>query len=332
LFISESYTGFSNSLIDITRNENPDLSVVGSYYSGFYYAMVALGGYTMKQGFDTIKLALEQPMTRYDVTQALQVRFDVRTFNQKLGLLKDSRNISIIDSSFNSAQDRFPIDTITITADEFVSGMSREQVISVGTYSTMYRDFCEYVNTYFGYAGGFASLFSKTSNYTYNNGVFDASSVMNIITSQSMDASGAYVNSVGGSITIYNVNNIIRFAVDSNVFSNRDPVHGTTASDPTDHANYGLGDGFYAGDLILVPTGTTITLNLGIDLEAYNPINNIGPTNVSAINQLSNFNQKYLLPGSTGYPGPYSEATTASMSNISRTLTAPLLIKLDNLS
>jgi hypothetical protein len=322
----------SYSFIDLSRNENPDLSIVGSYYSGLYYAMVALGGYTIEQGFDTIKLALEQPMTRYDVTQALQVRFDVRTFNAKLGLLKDAQNISILDTSFNPAQDRFPVDTITLTANEFVSGMTAAQVISVGTYSTMYRDFSEYVNTYFGYAGGFASLFSRTSNYTYNNGVFDASSVMNIITTQSMDASGAYVNSVAGSITIYNVNNIIRFAVDSNVFSNRDPVNGTTASDPSNNANYGLGDGFFAGDLILVPTGTTITLNLGIDLEAYNPINNIGANNVSAINEMSNFTQKYLLPTDAGYPGQYSEATSASLSKITRTLTAPLLIKLDNLS
>jgi hypothetical protein len=331
-FSQEITGGTTYSFIDISRNENPDLSVVGAYYSGFYYAMVALGGYTMQQGFDTIKLALEQPMTRYDVTQALQVTFDVRLFNQKLGLLKDSRNISITDSSFNPYLDRFPNDTITLTAEEFVNGMSASQVISVGTYSTMYRDFSEYVNTYFGYAGGFASLFSRTSNYTYNNGVFDADSVMNIITTQAMDASGAYVNSVGGSITVYNVNNIIRFAVDSNVFSNRDPVNGYTASDPMNHANYGLGDGFFAGDLILVPTGTTITLNLGIDLEAYNPINNIGSSNVAAINELSNFSQKYLLPTDQGYPGPYSEATTASLNKISRTLTAPLLIKLDNLS
>jgi hypothetical protein len=120
--------------------------------------------------------------------------------------------------------------------------------------------------------------------------------------------------------------------VDSNVFNNRDPVNGYTASDPTNHANYGLGDGFFAGDLILVPAGTTITLNLGIDLEAYNPINNIGTNNVSAINELSNFTQKYLLPTDAGYPGRYSEATTASLTKITRTLTAPLLIKLDDLS
>lgn len=322
----------SNQYTDILINQPPDLSVLGSYYNGLFYAIVAMGGYTIEQGFSTIKLALEKPMTRYDLTQALQVRFDVRTFNQKIGLMKDLNNISILDSSYNPSLDRFPIDTISLSASEFVAGMSAAQVISVGTYSTMYRDFGEYVNSYFGYAGGFASLFSNSTNYSYNNGVFDASSVMNIITTQVIDSSGAYVNSVNGNIIIYNVNNLLRFSVDSNVFSNRDPINGTTASDPTNHANYGLADGFYAGDLILVPNGTTITLNLGIDLEAYSPINNTGINNVNSIQQLSNFSQKYLLPTDSAYPGPYSEATSASLTKISRTLTAPLLIRLDNLS
>jgi hypothetical protein len=331
-FVNNSTIVKSNNYIDISRNNPPDLSVLGSYYNGLFYAIVAMGGYTIEQGFATIKLALEKPMTRFDLTQALQVRFDVKTFNQKIGLLKDANNIGIIDTSYNPAQDRFPIDTISLSASEFVSGMSANQVISVGTYSTMYRDFNEYVNNYFGYAGGFASLFSHNTNYAYNDGVLDSSSVMNIITTQVIDASGQYINSVTGNIIIYNINNLLRVAVDSNVFSNRDPANGSTASDPSNHANYGLGDGFYAGDLILVPNGTTITLNLGIDLEAYSPINNTGPNTVSAINQMSNFSQKYLLPTDSGYPGPYSEATAASLTKITRTLTAPLLIRLDNLS
>jgi hypothetical protein len=333
-FISNYFvdTTQNNNYTDLLKNQVPDLSVLGSYYNGLFYAIVAMGGYTIEQGFSSIKLALEKPMTRYDLTQALQVRFDVRTFNKKIGLIKAANNITILDSSYNNSLNRFPIDSISLSANEFVAGMSAAQVISVGTYSTMYRDFGEYVNSYFGYAGGFASLFSNSTNFSYNGGVFDASSVMNIITSQVIDSSGGYVNSVNGNIIIYNVNNLLRFSVDSNVFSNRDPVTGTTASDPTNHANYGLADGFYAGDLILVPNGTTITLNLAIDLEAYGPINNAGLANVQSVQQLSNFSQKYLLPTDSAYPGPYSEATSASLSKITKTLTAPLLIRLDNLS
>ena len=56
-------------------------------YEGYYYAFYGSGGFTMDQCFNTIKLIEQNPLLRYDVTKALQVRFDVRTFNEKL-LLK----------------------------------------------------------------------------------------------------------------------------------------------------------------------------------------------------------------------------------------------------
>jgi len=114
---------------------------------------------------------------------------------------------------------------------------------------------------------------------------------------------------------------LLRFAVDSNAFGNRDPVAGTDASDPTNPSNYGLADGFAAGDVILVPNGTTITLKLLVDPELYGPINNIGPSNVSQLTQESNFIQKY---GANNY----TETSSASYTNITRVLTAPLMIKL----
>jgi hypothetical protein len=313
------------SLVDLSINPYPILS---SYYSGLFYAFIAQGGYSMAQGFDTIKLALETPITQYDLTQAVQVQFDVRTFNTKLGLIKDANNINVVDSSYIPALDRYPVDTITLTAEEFVAGMTAAQVISVGTYSSMYSDFNYYVNTYFGYAGGFSSLFSKNTSYDYNNGVFDADAFINLITTQAVDPSGAYVSPVTGTITIYNVNSILRYAVDSNVFGNRDPNTGTTASDPDNHANYGLEDGFYDGDLILIPSGTTVTLTLAIDLEALLPINNIGPSNVANLTELSSFVTKY----NNNLSAYYSESSTASRTQIQRVLTAPLVLRLTNLS
>ena len=313
------------SLIDLSINPYPLLS---SYYNGLFYAFIAHGGYTLAQGFDTIKLAIEQPVTQYDLTQAVQVAFDVRTFNTKLGVIKDASNINIIDTSYIPALDRYPVDTITLSAAEFVAGMTSKQVISVGTYSSMYSDFNYYVNAYFGYSGGFSSLFSKNTSYDYNKGVFDASAFIHLITTMVPDPSDAYISPVTGTITIYNVNNILRYTVDSNVFGNRNPVTGTTASDATNHANYGLIDGFYDGDLILIPTGTTITLTLGIDAEALLPINNIGPMNVANLTELSNFVEKYNNNLSTYY----SESSSATRTQIQRVLTAPLVIRLTNLS
>jgi len=279
----------------------------------------------MEQGFPTIQLATQNPIIRYDVTNAVQVKFDVRTFNRKLGLVKDASNRYIVDTSFNYLLTRFPTDTLTISAAEFLAGMQAAQVLSVGTYSTIYSDFNTYVNTYFGYAGGFASLFASVSQFDYNGGVFDAAAFINIITGSAVDASGAYVNNLTGSITIYNINNLLKYAVDGNVFGNRDPSGGTTASDPTNPANYGVADGFLDGDLILIPSGTSITLKLSIQNDNFNPVNNVGPSNVSTLNQLSNFSQKY---GSSYY----TESTVATTSNITRTLTAPLLFILKNLS
>ena len=122
---------------------------------------------------------------------------------------------------------------------------------------------------------------------------------------------------------INDINAIIDYAVDSNVFGNRTPVTGTTAGDPYNRSNYGINDGFVAGDLIFIPTGSTITLRLAIDYENANAINNIGPANVTEETAASN---------NTSANGYFSNTTSASVNNIQRTLTAPILIKLANLS
>ena len=140
----------------------------------------------MDQCFNTIKLQQQNPLLRYDVTKAVQVRFDVRTFNSKIGLIKEPNNVDIITSDFNAVTDKFPNNSITITAAEFLAGMSAAQVLSVGAYSTAYSDYIQFVNTYFGYAGGFSSLFAEASEFDINGGVFDADSFMNIITPYSL--------------------------------------------------------------------------------------------------------------------------------------------------
>jgi hypothetical protein len=292
-------------------------------FMGQFYAFLATGGFTIEQGFATVKLIQENPLSKYDMTNALQVKYDVALFNKKLGIIKDASNQMVIDSSFILASDRFPNDVITITADEFVQNMTTQQVISVGTYYSLYTDYVNYVTTYFGYSGGYASLFSQASEFDINKGVFDASAFVNIINGQSADPSGNYINNLSGSISIYNINNLLRFAIDGNVFGNRDPASGTNASDPNNPSNYGMADGFESGDVILVPNGTTITLRLMVDPELYGPVNNIGPSNVSNLTQQSNFIQKY---GANNY----TESSSASYTNITRVLTAPLMIKLVN--
>ena len=255
------------------------------------YAFLATGGFSLERGFDTIRARPMDQIGRFDVTDAVQVGLSVSMFNQKLG-------------TFDAVSDTFTYDSLTVSAQEFVGGLTVGNVLSVGKYSTLYSDFVSYVRTYFGYSGGFSSLFNAASEFEINNGVFDANALMNLMTGSQETATGAYTRDLSGSIVIGNINKLLRYAVDANVFGNRDPQT----------KNYGLADGFVAGDMVWIPEGTTIKLNLDIDAESFAPVNNAGPENVS---QETNYSANN-----------FSSQTSATTTNITRILTAPLLIKM----
>lgn len=269
---------------------------VGDYTPliGAYFAIIAEGGYAIKQAFSAITLST---IRRYDVTEAVQVRLNKNLFNTKLGAWGGSK---------------FTNDSIIITAAEFLLEMKQEKVISVGTYSTLYSDFIQYVNYYFGFAGAQTTVFSPVSAFDYNNGVFDASAFMKIITATAPDASGGKIDYLTGSITIHEVNKLLQYAVEQNVFGNR----------PT-NSGYDLSGGFVAGDLIFIPKGTTVTLSLDVLPDSISESYDFGVANV---NQLTNtsFTQKY---GSTNF----TEQSSAVNTLITRTLTAPLLIELSDI-
>jgi len=368
----------SSTMVDVPGGINQPPAIITASYEGFYYAFYGSGGFTMDQCFNTIKLQQQNPLLRYDVTKAVQVRFNVRTFNEKIGLYKAWNNVDIEESAFNSVTDKFPQNSITINASEFLNGMSAAQVLSVGAYSTLYSDYIQFVNTYFGYAGGFSSLFADASEFDINGGVFDASAFMNIITESPAEvAGGANIKPLEGSITINDINNLLKFAIDGNVFKNRTPqVLDATDASASDtgygydasgfsyahslyKTNFGMADGFVHGDLIFIPAGTTVKLHVVIDSENYNPLNNLGPSNVtdliSSMDTNRTYTKKFYPNNGSGESGPedmllyedstfdisgsnptltkkiFTERSTATTTNIDRVLTAPLLIKLDNL-
>ena len=277
----------------------PNPYPVSGRYTGVYYTITAMGGYNIHQNFPTIVLSQVNPINKFDITNALQVAFSVATFNSKLG-------------NYNAILNRFPNDTITLTAAEFVAGMTASQVISLGTYQTLYSDFINYVNNYFSYAGGFTSLFASVNSFDYNNGIFDANAFIALINELPVNN----VPQITGTVTIYNVNNLIQYAVDQNVFGNRPTktIDTQNAANPTVNS---IAGGFKDGDLILVPSGTTITLDLEIDLGS----SNIPP---SGLHQISS---STMLYGSHNY----TVSTTAALNHIQRVLTAPLVFKLKNL-
>lgn len=220
---AERFVNILNSSVPMNENS----------YSGYYFAFYGTGGFSTDQSFNPIRLAKSSyaSFALYDVTYALQVRYDVRTLNQKLGLIKDACNNQIIQSEYNAGADSFPIDTITISANEFVSGMKAEQVISVGSYESMYNDYLEYTNAYFfGSMTANDYLFSSSSTNDISGGKFDANSLMELIAPLSDSP-------LTGIITISNINELLRYAVDSDVFNNRIPA------DSTEQINIDLSSG-----------------------------------------------------------------------------------------
>lgn len=283
-------------------------------YDGSFYAFTASGGFIMEQTFPDLSYNMDGMFERFDVTDAVQVLFDVRIFNEKIGLIKDASNDEIIDSSFDwLIHGGFPNDTITITANEFTANMAENQVISLGRYTTLYSEFSEYVRTYFGYYGGFASLFRGSSSFMINkDSLLDPSGFMHLITAYENLDTGEIVTDLSGEIQISNINNLLRAAVIRNTFGNR---HKNNEGNlPT--------DGFMSGDIIFIPNGTDVTIKLNIASEAFLPMNNFGDQNLPEHTQ----NNSYSSPDKL-----YSADYFASISQLKRVSRAPLLIRLANL-
>jgi len=279
-------------------NDRNDASHTGAYDSSVY-VFPATGGFSMERGFETIKLAAVIEPTYVDVTDAVQVTMDVATFN---GLLGD----------FSTVTDSFEHNTITLDAEAFRDGVTAPtQVISVGKYSTLYSDFQAYVAAYFG-TNGFETLFTAASEFKIDEAnVFDADAFIALLTNvPDTESTGASVSTMTGSITIADVDKLLKYSVDANVFGNRNPAT----------ADWGVSNGFQPGDLIWVPAGTTIVLNLAIDAESFLPLNNIGTTNSAGI---SSSQSTTFLQGDN-----FSLVTEATTTLITRTAKAPLLIKL----
>lgn len=343
-----SVTTTATNTVTLSNANSPDVPT--SAYSSAMYAFYATGGFSTTEEFGTIKLLSENVIYQYDLTSAIQIKFDVRTFNRKLGIFKDASNISFFNTDgttiakvgdgsnvsydvsnnyFYNTSTNAQVNSITISAQDFIDGFdASSQVISVGYFNTLYSSFVSYVENYFGYAGGFASLFTSAKMFNPNGGTFDAAALVNLVqgnipSNTATHVSGQSISDISGSITINNVVEVLRFAVDSNCFGNRNASDGTTATDTTDTNNYGVEDGFLDGDIIFIPTGLQVTMNLDIDSElynstAYNNTNNVGGNNVSGTGSISSNN--------------FSVASTADSTGIQQIVKAPLVFRLTNLS
>jgi len=223
-------------------------------------AIDATGGFAIDISLNDIEIIAQNPIREFDLTETLQLEYDVRIFNEKIGLIKDASNTTVLDTSFNATTGAFPTTTVNITFDEFKNNMTASQVTSLGKFETLYSDFKQYINKYFYYSNLFPSLLKSGDATDISNGTFDSDLFIELINGQSVNSDGDTVNNFSGSIQIYDINGALSYIVKDNPFDNR-----PTTTD----LSYSLSDGFIEGDTILVNPGMSIELQLIIDQQSF---------------------------------------------------------------
>jgi hypothetical protein len=345
---SNNYLDNSNTLLSAVDGSN------GGVVVGSCYVFPAEGMLSVEQNYKYIQTTPEMSLNWVDVTNALQIRLDVAMFNALLGLHKDVSN-QVIDVSDNFKDGSWNVTDISLSFTQIfgksqhihvvgASGshidasyspvdFSGNNVASVGDLSNAYFNFQANVNTYFGWVGGFASLFNYEAQREIGIALNPTSFtylVQGLSGSLHNTTSVVISEASSNSIKIPNINSLLRFAVDTNAFGNRDPsgenplrYAGTQFSgDPSANNtyNFGLKDGFIEGDLIYIQHGFELTLSIDISNELFaSPLNNIG--NV----QMSSFIEKTFGTNSKG-----TETLTTSLNDITKKFKVPLLIILEN--
>ena len=287
-------------------------------YTGLAYVFDSSGGFAVDQSFPQINLNTYSPIAQYDVTEAIQIKFSVRTLNNKIGVIKDLSNeevlqvlyFDIINETLTDVDGNIT-DSVTVSSLDFLQGVNVSNIVSMGKMSTLYSDFNYTVMEYFGAPYGFSTVFANATDFNANDGIFDSTAFINLINGITFDGiTGSVISDISGYFTVNDLNKHLRFICGTNVFGNRPPS-----------GNYGLPNGFMAGDLIYIPNGINITLSVAVEPEPYSPPDNVGPTNLHSVDSMVNFSEpQYNI----------HKVTTSTITNITQSYSVPILIVLDN--
>ena len=288
----------------------PNTQDSSGIYIGDNYAIDSSGGFSIQQSLPEIQLQDTSIARQFDVTDALQIKYSVRRINTKIGVVKDENNDNTLFTEFDLSNDTLMTDEVTIVADDILDYLTSDRIISMGKLSTLYEDFNYTVLEYFGAPYGFSTLFAGEQHYNVNNGVFDKQALIQLFNKFDFNINGTIVSDLTGFFKISKLTESLRFASGTNIFDNR----------PAEN-NTGPSDGFIAGDLIYIPNGISITLTVNIEQEPYDPINNVGPTNLSSVDHLINYSESRAN---------IRKQTTSSITNITQTYSVPILVVLTN--
>ena len=214
-----------------------------SQYIGVYYAIPAIGGFNIEQHFGTIPLITYLETKELDLTSALQLKVNVRTFNEKIGLVKDASNNAILQTSVDTSDNMFSIQDISFNYQDLMPDITTDTIISVGGFSTMYRDFERNIINYYEHADN-VSLFNDSSRAILEGPDFTKNDFVDMFTTTNSD--GGY--DISGQINIYRISTMLQNLYNNDPFQNR--------------VNKTYEEGFIAGDIILISSGITIRLDL----------------------------------------------------------------------
>ena len=268
------------------------------------FVLDASGGFTIQQNLADVSLNEQIPLAVYDISSAIQIRLGVRSLNSAIGIEKDDSNTNVVETTYDASSELFSPNNLNYSTTELLESITQESILTIGKMSTLYSDFNYTVEKYFGLPTGFSDLFAEEHARTLNDGVFDISGLYSIMTGNNFNIAGSYVSDLSGSFSIENMSEKFRYLVDTDIFNNRNS------------AGYGVADGFVHNDLIYLADGITVTLRVDIEEEVYSPKNNVGPTNLQAIDSTINY---------VDASNNVKKVTTYSTTNITQSYTVPIL-------
>jgi hypothetical protein len=206
-------------------------------YTGLQHAISATGGFSIEENIKPLAIQVIQNIAKYDVTDSVQILYDVNSFNNKLGQYDGQT---------------YEMDSIMICASEFIGGLqSSHQINSVGKLENLYKDFVEYVNSFLNYEEGFSSIYLMDQQFEVEKEKMDVTDLYETLIKQTENIYGTY-NDLYGNITVNGTNKLLQNMKTLNLFGNRVSTTET---------------GFIEGDLIYIPYGLTISLHVELDAE-----------------------------------------------------------------
>lgn len=261
------------------------------------YAFNAFGGFKIDQSFPTYRPQGEG-YRAYNLRDTIQLKYSTRALNMKIGIVTDSTG-AVVSRDVDSATGLLNDDELDINTTDFLNYVGSSNVITMGAMATLYSDYLETINTYFG-----SHIVLNNNIFNINGGVFDAAAFAHLINGGTFNVSGSFVTDIQGNVTVYSMNDKLRHATDKNIFGNRTP--GVTQ----------VSDGVIDGDMFYVPDGLTVTLKLNIDNGANIDIYS-GPANLKKIeDKLNYYNSATRVRKTTDY----------SNTHITQTYTVPILL------